>query len=155
MNRHRTPATLAALVALVAVPAASATEIYKWTDENGVVHFGDRPSGVAAEQVTSIESDPTDAAQVQARVEARKASQAAEAEDAAAAGQQELTEEELEARERERAERCAMLKERLQAFLTSRRLYREGENGERIYLNEEETLAARAKLQKEIVETCE
>ncbi len=48
-----------------------------------------------------------------------------------------------------------MYKERLQTYLTSRRLYRQGENGERIYLNEEETLAARAKVQEKIVEFCE
>lgn len=145
---------LAALVALaVALPAAFATDIYKWTDENGVVHFGDTPSGVPAEQVTHIESGPTDAARVRARVEARKASRNT-ADPDAAAGQEELTEEELRAQEEQRATRCAMLKERLQTYLTSRRLYREGENGERIYLDEEETLAARAKVQKEIVETC-
>lgn len=39
-------------LAIVAVTPAATEEIYKWTDENGVVHFGSRkPDAVDAEQV--------------------------------------------------------------------------------------------------------
>ena len=71
------------------------------------------------------------------------------------AGQEALTEEQIEAQERERAEKCTMYKERLQQFLTSRRLYREDESGERVYLDEKETLAARAEVQEQVLEYCD
>jgi hypothetical protein len=145
---------MAALLALaLTVPAAVlASDIYKWVDENGVVHFGDRPSGEAPVEIVDVASKPTDPTAVRARVEARATARAEPAADAAAA--QGLTEEELEAQERERAGKCAMFRERLQKFLTSRRLYREDENGERVYLDEEATLAARADVQEKILEYC-
>ncbi|HEX2138653.1 MAG TPA: DUF4124 domain-containing protein [Woeseiaceae bacterium] len=150
MKCRRTTAAFLAL-ALTVPAAALASDIYKWTDEDGVVHFGDRPSGDAASQVVHVSSRPTDRTAVQARVQTRKDAAAAAAEQASDGP----TEEELEARERERAEKCAMYKERLQMFLTSRRLYREDENGERVYLDEQETLAARADVQEQVLEYCE
>ena len=146
---------MAALLALaLTVPAAAlASDIYKWTDADGVVHFGDRPSGDAPVQIVHISSDPTNRAEVQARVQARRNAGADAAEQAART--EGLTEEEIEAQERERAEKCTMYKERLQTFLTSRRLYREDENGERVYLDEQETIAARAKVQDQVQEYCD
>lgn len=151
MNRSRTLALLAAMAMLgTAVPAAQGGDIYTWTDQNGVVHFGDRPSGEASERVIHVASERSSTparAQAPARSAAQEAAQPA-------AAQPEMTEEQQRALEQERAEKCEMYKQRLQTYLTSRRLYREGEDGERVYLNEEETLAARAKVQEQIVEYC-
>ena len=145
-------ATAAFLALALTVPAAVlASDIYKWVDDSGIVHFGDRPAGDAPVEIVNISSNPTDPAQVQARIEARR--NAATAEQAPAA--EGLTEEEIAARERDRAEQCTMFKERLQNFLTSRRLYREDENGERVYLDEQEALAARADVQAKVLEYCE
>ena len=47
--------TLLALVLLPSIltPSHGNAEIYKWTDENGRVHFGDKPAeNVSAESVT-------------------------------------------------------------------------------------------------------
>lgn len=145
---------MAALLALaLTVPAAGlASDIYKWVDEDGVVHFGDRPAEDTRVEAVQVASERTDPAEVRARVEARRSARAEPAGDPAAA--QGLTEEEIEAQERERAEKCTQFKERLQKFLTSRRLYREDENGERVYLDEEETLAARADVQEKVLEYC-
>ena len=144
---------MAALLALaLTVPAVVlASDIYKWVDENGVVHFGDRPTGEAPVEIVDVASERTNPAAVRARVEASSIAKAEPATDPAAQG---ATEEEIEAQERERAEKCAMFRERLQKFLTSRRLYREDENGERVYLDEEETLAARADVQEKVLEYC-
>lgn len=151
-GRTITPAACLALMgALLAASApATAYEIYKWTDEDGVVHYGDRPSGAGTERVIHLASESTSPAPAPAPAAAAPA-----ADPAAAPETKELTEAEKRAREQERAKQCEMYKERLQTYLTSRRLYRQGENGERIYLNEEETLAARAKVQEKIVEFCE
>jgi Domain of unknown function (DUF4124) len=137
----------------IAVPVF-ASDIYKWTDAEGNVHFGDRPTGAASEQRLAISSNPTDPARVSEIVQARNDARTAKAEATAAAAAGQPTAEELRAAEKERAEKCNSYKERLQKFVTSRRLYREDENGERVYLDEEETLAARARVQEQVVEYC-
>jgi hypothetical protein len=48
--------SISALV-LFATDAAAQNEIYRWVDENGVVHFGDRPAAHSdAEQVSIQQS---------------------------------------------------------------------------------------------------
>ena len=131
-----------------------ASDIYKWTDADGNLHFGDRPSGAASEQRLAISSNPTDPARVSEIVQARNDARTARAEATAAAAAEQPTAAELRAKELERAEKCNSYKERLQKFVTSRRLYRQDENGERVYLDEEETLAARARVQEQVVEYC-
>jgi hypothetical protein len=42
----------------------------------------------------------------------------------------------------------------LQKFVVSRRLYREDENGERVYLDPEETQAARDRVEGQVEEFC-
>lgn len=153
-NQSRACALTLGILAGVLSGAVLASDIYKWTDENGIVHYVDRPSGAASEEVIVLSSNPTDPERVQARVESRADSSAALTNDEAAAAKQEPTEEELRAKARERAEKCTMYKERLQNFVTSRRLYREDESGERVYLDEEEMRAARAKVQGQVVEFC-
>jgi Domain of unknown function (DUF4124) len=152
MQCRRTTAALLAL-ALTVPAAVLASDIYKWVDENGVVHFGDRPADDVVVEVVHISSERTNPAAVQARVQARM--KAATAAEETVPGAEALTEEEIEARERERAEKCTMYKERLQTFLTSRRLYREDESGERVYLDEAETLAARDEVQQQVLEYCD
>ena len=52
-----------ALLALVLVAGTSSAEIYKWVDENGVVHFSDSPTQSESEaggetDASSPQSDP-------------------------------------------------------------------------------------------------
>ena len=146
-------AAFAACIAL-ALPLAVAGEIYKWTDAEGNVHYGDRPSGAANEERVPISSAPTDPARVQAMVEARRETRAAERGARAAEREGEASPEEQRAAEEERARKCADARERLQRFVTSRRLYREDENGERVYLDEAESQAMRDRAQEQVLEFC-
>lgn len=128
-------------------------EIYKWVDEDGNAHYGDRPTGDATEEIVSIESHRTDPQQVQARVQSRLDAQ--EARQAALdALPQGPSEEEIRAEKREREEKCNTYRARLERFVHSRRLYREDEDGERVYLDEEQTLAARERVQNQVEEYC-
>jgi hypothetical protein len=154
MNRHRSTAVLAALAALVvAAPAALGGDVYTWTDENGVVHYGDRPTGVPSERVIHVATERSPAPRTPAPAPRSQAAPATAA--AATPATEELSEEERRAQEKERAEKCEAAKQRLQTYLTARRLYRQDENGERVYLSDEEILAARAKAQEQIVELCD
>ena len=132
---------------------AFANDIYKWTDEDGNVHYGDRPTGDASEQRLAISSSPTDPSKVQARVQARHTAREA-AEEAAASEPEGPTEEELLAQAEERRQKCDTFRARLQKFVTSRRLYKQDDNGERVYLDEEETQAARERVENQVQEYC-
>ncbi len=141
------------LVATVIFGTAVAAEIYKWIDADGNVQYGDRPSGAESEVQLQITSRPTDPARIEAQTTARLEQQAA-AREAAANEPQGPSEEELRAQARERAEKCTMYRARLDKFVHSRRLYRADANGERVYLDEAETQAARDNVQRQVEEYC-
>ncbi len=142
---------VALILAVTAAGAAVAGDIFKWTDEDGNVHFGDVPVSAESEKV-AIQSQPTNPARVQANVQSRAdaAAKAAEAE-AAPAGP---SPEELQAQADARAEKCSKYRAQLQSFVTSRRLYRHDENGERVYLDEGETQAARERAENQVQDNC-
>lgn len=143
---------LAGIIFAAGSPAAG--EIYKWTDENGTIHYGDRPSGAHSAVRLDITSEPTDPERVQQIVQARNDARAERQEAEATRAANAPSPEELRAESEERAQKCTEYKDRLQKFVTSRRLYRHDENGERVYLDEEQTLAARADVQEKVEEYC-
>lgn len=147
---------LVAMTALLVAQSAAA-QIYKWVDEDGVVHYADQPLQQDAEQ-SSIASNRTD------REAARDALAAAEAlrnEQSQAfyqrrAGQDpdqqapELTPEQIEYHRKS----CDAARRKMNEFAQARRLYKLDENGAKAYLSEEEILAARADVQSAITEHC-
>lgn len=152
MNRQTAAAVVTLLLALPW--AAGAGDIYKWVDEDGNVQYGDRPVGEASERI-AIESRPTDRANVQARYQA--ASQArSERRDADRKADEENQKvaDEQRAEAEERRQKCEASRATMQRFVTSRRLYREDESGERVYLDESESQAARRRVEEEIDKYC-
>ncbi len=132
---------------------AFANDIYKWTDEDGNVHYGDRPTGYTTVQRLAISSSPTNPSKVQARVRSRYATKDP-ARDSASREPQGPTAEELAAKAAEKRQKCDTYKARLQKFVQSRRLYKENENGERVYLDEDQTQAARERVENQVQEYC-
>lgn len=142
-----------ACTALLAGGLAVSGEIYKWTDEDGNVHYEDRPTGAGQIERLNIRSRNTDQAAVQARVDAgREARALADQVDSEATP--EMTAEEIRQEKEERAEKCQQYRDRLEAFLRSQRLYREDDSGERQYLSDDEVLAARTRVEGQIKEYC-
>ena len=138
-----------AFVMMLAVSSAGmafAGDIYKWTDEDGNVHYGDHPASEASkereasQEPLAIGSWLTDTSKTQVRYQAK-----------APVGP---TPEELRAQVLEREEKCATYKARLQRFLTSRRLYRKDENGKSVYLDEDEIFAERERVQNQVLDYC-
>jgi Domain of unknown function (DUF4124) len=67
---------LLAAVAMTLAGAAHAVDVYKWTDSQGVVHYGDHPASGAAVSTVSVpggEPSPRDVAAAQARLAADRA----------------------------------------------------------------------------------
>ena len=145
-------------LALIAVAGAGvhAQEIYKWTDSEGNVHYEDRPSELtgAASQLVAVRSQRTNAAAVQAGVEARLERQEARAEAREEALEAEKAAEEERAAEAQKVEQCAEYRQRLERMITSRRLYKLDESGERVYLDDAQMDEARSQLQARIMENC-
>lgn len=156
MKRATIFLTTAAL-ALVANSAAIGGEIYTWTDDDGSVHYQDRPTEAQAADVVAamvdIDSRDTDnaaiTAQTQARLEAKAASAQVESEAPA-----EMTRQEKNAEKEQRQQKCQTYRDQLGQYLRSRALYTEGADGERVYQDEAQRQATIDKVQAQIDEYC-
>lgn len=155
MIRKQTLIIIATASALVA-GSALASDIYRYTDAEGNIHYVDRPTGEASEQRVAIASKRSSTSQAQARNSepqnsGAQESAAAVAEEAAA---QKQTRAEKNAEKKERDKKCASYRAKLESMVTSRRLYREDENGEREYLDDAQIEEARSKAQQLVEENC-
>jgi len=144
----------AACTFLLASMAASASNIYKYTDENGTVHYVDRPTGAPTEERVAIVTRPTDRGAVQSRIESRLNRQLDADEARQARDEERKSEADQRAEAAQRAKRCEEYRSRLESYVQARRLYREDENGERVYLDDSQRNEARQKLEELVAETC-
>lgn len=143
--------TLTLAIILAVVPAAAtAASVYKWTDENGVTHFGDRePTGKNAERVSVRTGkisggQPQRSAQEQLdELESRQADEAGKREESAAE----------EARRKQREANCETARSNL-AILERNSRIRIEEDGEQRYLSPEEIQEQRQKYQEVADENC-
>jgi len=125
--------------------------VYKWTDEEGNVHFGDRPRGENAEQVKVPKSAP--ASQAPDAAERRQTQQR----------MLDIYREDREKKKQAKAEkkrkrkemeaRCVVARDRLKSFQNSV-LYELQEDGERSYYSEEKKQATIKQLQAQIKKHC-
>lgn len=129
------------------LPALAMAEIYRWTDEQGQVHFGQRPVAGAERVEVKPQVVERDAqtrereARSQRFYDARRDEQQQAA--AAAANLRQ-----------ERASECRDLQRRLAQIPEGFSYYRTDANGERIYYSDEETDTARRQLRDRIAERC-
>ena len=144
------------LVLSVAALASSAFggEIYKYVDDNGNVRYLDRPTGESGGERLDITYSGTSSESVSARVQKRRDYMAALDEARSEAKSEREAEAQARAELEERAAKCREHRARLETYLQSRRLYRENATGEREYLDEEQTMEARRKVEEAIQETC-
>jgi len=141
------------VAALLASSMAVAGEIYKWTDDDGNVHYEDRPTGDAQVEHLDVVTKNTDNSVVQARLDANRKKREA-ARQVASEAPPEMTREELRAEQEKRQAQCQQYRDQLQSFLRSQRLYQEDDAGERTYLSETEIMAARTRVEGQIKEYC-
>jgi hypothetical protein len=145
-----------AVMAMTVAGGAAASEIYKWTDEDGNVYYGDRPSGASTEERLGITYQPTDNDAVEKRLEKRAEAQTArkEAASVAAAAQQEAADN--AAAEQARKDRCDRARAAVNTYdqNQARRMYRMDENGERVYLDDTERAEARQNAERQVSEAC-
>jgi hypothetical protein len=152
----RIATTLLVTIGLATAITAGASEIYKWTDADGNVHYGDRPAGEYAGSTERlyIVSRPTNPSQVQAMVDARHERQETAAEAREKKAEEEKSYSAKKAEAADRAKQCASARDSLQKYIQSRRLYRLDESGERVYLDEQQMQEARNRMQAQVEEYC-
>ena len=143
-----------AAIAMTLGGGAMASSIYKWTDANGNIHYEDRPSGTQTAERMALSSRRTDPGSVQQRKQGLTDSIAARQEARAKADEDAKSAEEEAAKAADNQKKCESYRARLQTYIQSRRLYRQDENGERVYLDESETQEARQKVEELIAEHC-
>ncbi len=143
-----------ATLALAASGSVAASEIYKWVDEDGNVHYEDRPSGAASEQLVALSYKRTDGGAVQERVDAFAERQAARDEARAAADAEAQQAADAEAEAEANRQKCENYRAQLQTMLQAARLYREGDDGEREYLDDSQREEARARAEELVAKYC-
>ena len=142
------------LSAAALATSAFAGEIYRYVDDNGTVHYLDRPTGESGEERLEITYSRTSSEAVNARIQKRREYMAALDEASDEAQSRREAEAQARAEIEERAAKCEEHRARLETYLQSRRLYRENAAGEREYLDEEQIMEARRKVEEAIQETC-
>ncbi len=152
-KRHLTSSIVS--LAIFFFGGAFANEIYKYTDANGNVHYTDRPSGDASEERLQVSYNRTDKAAVQERVQSRLDSEAKREEARSEAQQAKQTAADERAAAEEKAAKCADYRQKMKSMLEARRVYREDENGERVYLDDVARAEARTKAEELIKEHCD
>jgi hypothetical protein len=153
-------AKLLLFLGLVAVAgqAAAEKEVFRWVDDDGVVHYSDRPTDPRARS-TGVTFSATDPGRIREQ-ELRKWEQERQADaDASDEEQQRPAEEAMAANlkaqeERVRQLECNAARERFATYTTAPRLYESLPGGERRYLTEEELTAARTQAEKDVETWC-
>jgi len=137
---------LVLLLTLAAAPLAAGTavaDVYKYKDENGNIQYTDKPPSLPAERL-NVQSQRTDVVAAQARSQAATAAQQPNNAPPAAGNKPAALPPPPEPTGDQKADACAKAKHRYDSYMTSQRLYQQGEDGERRYLSDAELDAARA-----------
>jgi hypothetical protein len=139
---------LAIAAALLGVAAAAHADVYRWTDAQGRVQYSDRwvPGSTL---VKGSSRTPTPPAQTDQQKLA--ASNASLAEQKAQREAQETVKRDVAA---SKAEQCKQVTAAYEKAIQSRRIYKEGPNGTREYVTDQEADAYRAKLLNDRKQAC-
>ena len=154
MNMRHIASGFVAL-AIVISASAFADEIYKWTDEDGNVHYGDRPSGEASEERLQFTYNRTNAEALDNRVAAqRDAEESRQEARTQATEQRQAAEAERVAAEEQQA-RCEASRAQVESMRAAPRVYREGPEGEREYLDDVQRAESIAMAETRAKDACE
>lgn len=138
------------ILLLWALLAPAAAQVYKWVDEKGVTHYGERPpQGRKANEVEQRLANPAAPG---------KAAQPDWKEQEIEFNKRRIKSEQTESRNKEREANqrhaCEQARYQLNRIKSANRLYRLDEKGERVYQSEEERSAAMARLEQQVAERC-
>jgi hypothetical protein len=145
---------------LLLLSQAVQSEVYKWTDENGKVHFGDRPPVEQETEQVAVPTGPAtaeggEAATVESNASRQKTTQrlldqyAAERDEKRQAAQKKKEE------KAQRKAKCAEAKDDLRNYEGHGRIYKLLPNGERHYYSDAEREQLLARVRAEVKRWCD
>jgi hypothetical protein len=135
--RGELPVRRLIILLLLLAPVTSWGEIYRWTDANGQVHFGERPMPGAEAIDVKPQVIERDAATRQSQERLQKVLDARQQEQAASAQKQ-------ASKTAKRNQECAKLRQTMENLGRDGRYFSEGSNGERNYYSDQQVAAARS-----------
>ena len=125
--------------------------IYKWTDENGKVHYGDKPTASSAELNISVEQSSNTTSGDETREERRQRISDSMTEDRLARDKKKTEDKQKKA---DKKRLCNQSKDRLKNYKRANRLYNLKKDGNRNILSDESRKKAISDLEKEIRRNC-
>jgi hypothetical protein len=138
---------------LLSFSAAISAEIYKWVDENGKVHYSDKPFNENAEKVT-IEKPPTEKQRIEAQNNAKRLIQRDKRlQENKIEDQQLLKQQTKEINEKSKI--CADAKKELEILMTPVRVYQVDENGNESILDDAQRQINIKHYKEEIENNCD
>ncbi len=137
----------ALLLTLILMPALASAQIYRWTDADGRVHFGQRPPA-GAEQ---IEVRPQ---VVERDDQTREREARSERFFDARRQEQQAAREQASQTRAAREQECQSLRSQLSQLQLGGRFFRNDAAGERVYYSDSELEAARQRMAARISQVC-
>jgi hypothetical protein len=136
-------------VALLASPAFGQA-VYKWTDEQGRVHYGDRPTHSNASSVGTTAPPASDPAAVERRVQEQRlleafAEERREQKERAVKAEQD---------EKTRVANCARARDQVRGIQTAGQVYELDGQGNRRYLDDTRRSSALARARENVAHWC-
>ncbi|MDH3714625.1 MAG: DUF4124 domain-containing protein [Gammaproteobacteria bacterium] len=141
------------LVLLLAFTGAAAgAKVYKWVDEDGNVHFGDRPPADAAQEL-QIKVRPSTAPPSQALPGSTNRTSISEVMEEERLRRKEAREQEQQARET-RQRNCVLARDKLRSFEESNYLYDVDSSGKRRILSDAQRETAEKAAREDVQRFC-
>jgi len=145
------PLSIAALCLAGAVTLARA-DVYRWVDEHGTPHYSDQWMP-GAEILKTRKTHPS-GADTSARVADQRSLSAASQRISAQLAEQDNARAVQEDKAKRREVLCKQSRDAYARAIMSRRVYQDGEDGERTYLTDEQADTYREQLRKSVMDNC-
>lgn len=146
---------LVLLLLVVWTASASAAGVYKWVDEQGRVHYGERPPARTQAQEIAVKQAPPPPMPAEDEAARRDNQQrllrAFEEEREQKKAQKQKSQEEEAKRERQ----CAVARDRVRRYETAARVYDLDEQGNRRILSDEERAVTEQRARQEVARWCD
>ena len=132
---------------LIGLSCTASAEVWKWVDENGNVHYGDRPQNASSEGITLARYTPSASA---SRSSGQSRMNASPDTKASSAGNATESADGKKAREYY----CNQASEIYDSYSKAPRLYKTNAEGQREYLSDKEAAALLAETKAKVTEWC-
>lgn len=145
------------VMALVLLSSPALGDVYKWVDKYGKTHFGDRPPDAKSAEKVKIKPPPTEAQRREAQARAdeliKRQSKEAHVKETLNAERQSAEHKQAMA-DNERSQRCRAAQRNLQILGMGRPVYYTNEDGEEVYVSDNEREMQKKEAQSDVDKYC-